>query len=109
MAVDEMENKRDTKTSGNKTFLPPVDVYYRASSEVVLSPARLAKLQSQLELDLRNRRDGAVEAVFQGEDRTVDAMVEACSAGPRFAQVGRVEVFEDAEPAEAGFRVLPTV
>ncbi len=58
---------------------------------------------------VRNRRDGAVEAVFQGEHEAVEAMVEACRAGPRFAQIGRVEVAEDAEPVEAGFWVLPTV
>lgn len=58
---------------------------------------------------VRNRRDGAVEAVFQGDDRAVEAMVEACRAGPRFARVRQVEVFEDAEAVQAGFRLLPTV
>ena len=57
---------------------------------------------------VRNRRDGAVEAVFQGEAEAVDAMLESCRAGPRFARVAQVETFEEDEPVEAGFRMLPT-
>ena len=57
---------------------------------------------------VRNRRDGAVEAVFQGEAEAVDAMLEACRAGPRFARVAQVETFDEAGPVEAGFRMLPT-
>ncbi|MCH6588225.1 MAG: acylphosphatase [Proteobacteria bacterium] len=31
---------------------------------------------------VRNRRDGTVEAVFEGAPEAVDAMVEACRTGP---------------------------
>ena len=58
---------------------------------------------------VRNRRDGAVEAVFQGEPKAVEAMVEACRAGPRFARVAQVESFEEAEPVGGGFHMRPTV
>jgi acylphosphatase len=38
-----------------------------------------------------NRRDGAVEAVFEGEDDAVAAMVEWCRRGPRGAEVDAVD------------------
>jgi acylphosphatase len=52
-----------------------------------------------------NRRDGAVEAVFEGSPGDVDALVEFCSHGPRGAAVDDVEV--SSEPAEGltGFDV----
>ena len=31
---------------------------------------------------VRNRRDGTVEAVFEGAPAAVDAMIEACRSGP---------------------------
>lgn len=57
---------------------------------------------------VRNRRDGGVEAVFSGEAPRVDAMIAACSRGPRLAAVRAVDV-QECEPPETGpFRVLPT-
>ncbi len=38
-----------------------------------------------------NRRDGAVEAVFEGEPGAVSAMVDWCSHGPRGADVSSVD------------------
>ena len=55
-----------------------------------------------------NRRDGAVEAVFQGEAAQVDDMLEACRSGPPHALVAEVEVELQAPedpPLEAGFHV----
>jgi acylphosphatase len=54
---------------------------------------------------VRNRGDGAVEAVFEGERDAVESMVRWCEAGPRGADVAEVEVFE--EPAEGflGFEI----
>lgn len=54
---------------------------------------------------VRNRRDGAVEAVFEGQGGDVEAMVELCRRGPRGARVESVEVTD--EPAEglSGFEV----
>lgn len=40
---------------------------------------------------VRNRRDGAVEAVFSGAPARVTAMVEACHKGPHGARVERVD------------------
>ena len=36
---------------------------------------------------IRNRNDGAVEAVFEGEEEAVTAMVEFCKRGPAYASV----------------------
>lgn len=57
---------------------------------------------------VRNRRDGAVEAVFSGEIPDVAAMLTACAHGPRIARVEAVEVEELAAAERGAFRVLPT-
>ena len=54
---------------------------------------------------VRNRADGAVEAVFEGEQEDVEALVEFCRRGPRGAQVERIEVEEESPEGLAGFRV----
>lgn len=46
-----------------------------------------------------NRRDGAVEAVFEGEADSVERLVAFSREGPRGAQVESVEVSEE-EPAD---------
>ncbi len=56
---------------------------------------------------VRNRRDGTVEALFQGEDAVVEDMVELCRRGPPFARVHEVEVHQEDEPAARGFKVVP--
>jgi acylphosphatase len=54
---------------------------------------------------VRNRPDGTVEAVFEGEADAVEALLRLCQEGPRGAEVTRVEV--DAESPEGldGFRI----
>jgi len=49
---------------------------------------------------VRNRPDGTVEAVFEGDGDAVASLVRFCHEGPRGADVARVEVFE-VEPAGA--------
>ncbi len=64
---------------------------------------------------VRNRKNGAVEAVFAGPASVVDAMVEACSRGPAGARVDDQLVHDTAETALAAsgggddFRVLETL
>lgn len=54
---------------------------------------------------VRNRHDGAVEAVFEGEPDAVAALVLWCREGPRHAQVDDLHV-EQVDPAGlAGFEV----
>jgi len=57
---------------------------------------------------VRNRRDGSVEALVDGDEAAVAELLRACRRGPRLANV--TEILE--EMAEApdgpGFRRLPT-
>ena len=46
---------------------------------------------------VRNRDDGAVEAVFEGDPDAVEAVVEFCRSGPSRADVEDVDV-SDEEP-----------
>ena len=54
---------------------------------------------------VRNRNDGAVEAVFEGEPDAVDRMVAWMRQGPRRADVQRVDVTDEEPVGESGFRV----
>jgi acylphosphatase len=54
---------------------------------------------------VRNRPDGTVEAVFEGEAEDVEVLVEFCRAGPRGAEVERVDVESESPEGVAGFRV----
>jgi acylphosphatase len=54
---------------------------------------------------VRNRPDGAVEAVFEGEREDVEALVEFCRHGPRGAEVERFDVAEESAEGLTDFRV----
>jgi acylphosphatase len=41
---------------------------------------------------VKNRRDGTVEALFEGDQDNVDAMLEWCKEGPAHAQVSEVSI-----------------
>jgi len=64
---------------------------------------------------VRNRRDGSVEAVVQGEQDVVDGLIEACRKGPPSSHVISIDVSEaepgllDLRPAGEKFTMLPTV
>ena len=53
---------------------------------------------------VRNRSDGAVEAMVQGEAGAVDELVRWAHRGPQLAEVERVEV-EPGSGSFAGFEV----
>lgn len=53
-----------------------------------------------------NRRDGTVEAVFEGDADAVERLVDFCRAGPRGARVDFVDVSEEAPDGLSGFDVL---
>lgn len=60
-------------------------VYYRES------------LRRQAEMSavtgwVRNRRDGSVEAMLQGEPPAVEALIAWCRRGPDLARVERVDI-----------------
>jgi len=82
-------------------------VGYRAWTEY-------AALEQGLEGWVRNRRDGAVEAVFAGRAAAVDEIIEACRQGPPGAHVEVIDQ-RDGTPADLArrrpgdlFSVLPT-
>lgn len=54
---------------------------------------------------VRNRPDGTVEAVFEGELEDVEALVEFCRRGPRGAEVERVEVELESAAGLTGFHL----
>lgn len=54
---------------------------------------------------VRNRPDGAVEAVFEGEPEAVESMVRFCREGPPRAEVRQVEVLEEEPEGLSGFEV----
>ena len=52
-----------------------------------------------------NRPDGAVEAVFEGDDDAVGRLVEWMTDGPRSASVDRIEVDDEEAEGLSGFDV----
>ena len=58
---------------------------------------------------VRNRSDGAVEALIVGEEDAVGQMIEACRRGPSLARVDSIDVDPvDLDILPAGFTLLPT-
>jgi acylphosphatase len=57
---------------------------------------------------VRNRRDGAVEALFAGDDGKVDHMITLCHEGPPAANVTEVRVVADESIHPPGFKVRST-
>ena len=60
---------------------------------------------------VRNRRDGTVEALFEGASADVEDMLARCAEGPSHpAAVARVEMLQDhAAAPSSSFEVYPTV
>lgn len=56
---------------------------------------------------VRNRADGAVEAVFEGPRDRVDSLVAWCRRGPSGARVEAVKVEEEAPLGEGEFAQRP--
>lgn len=54
---------------------------------------------------VRNRPDGAVEAVFEGAAENVEAMCAWCAAGPAYAWVEHVDVLDEQPRGEGRFRI----
>ncbi len=54
---------------------------------------------------VRNRPDGSVEAVFEGEGEAVEAMCDWCRSGPPAARVTDVEITPQPPEQETGFTV----
>jgi acylphosphatase len=54
---------------------------------------------------VRNLPDGRVEAVFEGPEQEVEAMVDWCRTGPRGAEVTEVEALAEDPEGLRGFDV----
>jgi len=54
---------------------------------------------------VRNNRDGTVEAVFEGDETSLDWLLAFANEGPRGAQVERVEVFDEEPEGLRGFAI----
>ncbi len=55
---------------------------------------------------VRNRRDGTVEALFEGDRDRVDAVLEWCKEGPGHAQVSDIKLdWEDYAGEFSGFDI----
>jgi acylphosphatase len=55
---------------------------------------------------IRNRGDGCVEAIFEGDTDAVAALVAWCHRGPAGASVTRVDVIDEEPTGEHAFRVI---
>ena len=69
---------------------------YRAWTEMMAA-------EQGIEGWVRNRRDGAVEAVFAGAEEAVLTMIEACRRGPPGARVDAIDQL-DADAADLALR-----
>jgi acylphosphatase len=67
-----------------------------------------AALHHQVAGWVRNRSDGAVEALVQGDAESVAAMIQWCRRGPPAARVTDVEIAEATPAPVAGFTLRPT-
>jgi len=74
-------------------------VAYRASTQRMAIRRRLSGW-------VRNLPDGRVEAVFEGDEEDVEAMVAWCRTGPPLASVDHVDIVEEPyEGRETGFNI----
>lgn len=73
-------------------------VYFRHTCRQVATERRVAGW-------VRNRPDGAVEAVFEGDPDQVREMVAWAHRGPAMARVDSVEVHEEEPEGLAGFTI----
>ncbi|HEX3351051.1 MAG TPA: acylphosphatase [Acetobacteraceae bacterium] len=58
---------------------------------------------------VRNRRDGTVEALVDGDTAAVEELLRACRRGPRGAVVSAIDEHLADAPADPGFLRLPTL
>jgi acylphosphatase len=54
---------------------------------------------------VRNRADGGVEAVFEGDPTAVATLLAFCREGPAWADVIDLEVFDEAPQGDSGFAI----
>ena len=74
-------------------------VFYRAFTRELASALGLSGW-------VRNLRDGGVEAIFEGDKRTIEQAIQQCYSGPPGSRVTNIDVtWEVYTGAESGFSV----
>lgn len=58
---------------------------------------------------VRNRSDGSVEALAQGEGDAIEALIAWARQGPPAARVSEVQITPAQEPPHSGFELRPTL
>jgi acylphosphatase len=56
---------------------------------------------------VRNRADGAMEALVTGTVKDVERFVQSCMRGPEGAKVTNIDLIADKDPGSQGFIQLP--
>lgn len=54
---------------------------------------------------VKNLQDGRVEAVFTGERKNVNKLIELVKKGPRFAKVNNIEIRDDIDENFNDFKI----
>ncbi|GAN76869.1 acylphosphatase [Acidisphaera rubrifaciens] len=69
----------------------------------------MAERATALGLDgwVRNRGDGAVEALVAGDTAAVEELLRHCRRGPRLASVASIDEDLAEPPTRPGFHILP--
>jgi acylphosphatase len=55
---------------------------------------------------VRNRVDGTVEVVAEGDEASVASLTEWCRVGPTFARVQSIELLSETPTGETTFRIV---
>jgi acylphosphatase len=76
-------------------------VYYRAATVEAAGGCGVAGW-------VRNRRDGTVEALIEGDADAVARLIEWCRRGPPAAQVTAIDIIEVEVTGAADFRIAPS-
>ena len=79
-----------------------VHLFISGRVQMVAFRAILMRKAQQMKVNgwVRNLPMGKVEAVFEGEDQTVHALMDWCHDGPLLANVQKVEIKEEAYTGE---------
>ncbi|MFH1638602.1 MAG: acylphosphatase [Candidatus Woesearchaeota archaeon] len=74
-----------------------VRVIISGNVQGVFFRAGIKKQANMLDINgfVKNKEDGTVEAIFEGDDDDIDEIIEFCKEGPRGAQIDDVEVEEE--------------
>ena len=76
-------------------------VYFRDTCRQVATENRVSGW-------VRNRRDGSVEATFEGSPDAVDRLVEWARLGPPTALVDDIDLYDEQPENLTGFEIRPT-